>query len=62
MYFLGSKEVVELMAEIQKFMFTHNNAPLHVSTDKTAFFKLMFAFHNYESTVCLERMGVNMGN
>lgn len=46
-----SKEVAELIAEIQRVMFTHTNVPKFVTEDKAGFFHLLLAFHNYESTV-----------
>ena len=56
-----SKEVVELMAEVQRLMFTPANAPVHVSADKAVFFNLMFAFHNYATTVCIKGIGLDKG-
>lgn len=46
-----SKEVADLIAEIQGVMFSSTNAPVFMTEDKERFTQLMYAFHNYESTV-----------
>lgn len=47
-----SKEVTELMNNVQQYMFSRNT-PVVMTKDKGRFFNLMFALYNYETTVSL---------